>query len=127
MTPVNWCAKCASRKACLLECIGKRSLCEWCSKDCTPPSMWKGIKKLQQATTGTISSDGIKHKQPLLVSIKCFDCGYLELIPFDEFPTFGNGYFVDTSILNNLMCRQCFGLPSITMIPMPKKSGGTYG
>lgn len=125
MAPVNWCDKCNSQFELKLECLRKRSLCEWCNKDMSPPSMFVTKKKLQKSKTRLISSDGVKKKEDLIVKIQCFDCGFVEIIPLTEFPTFSNGYFIDISIINNLMCRQCFDQPTVTIIPIKKKSANS--
>ncbi len=115
MAPINWCTKCSSQNEIRLETIGKRSLCEWCDKKTSPPSMFKVIKKLQTK----VSSE---EKHELMVKIQCDACDYTELIPLSEFPTFSRGYFIDMSILDNLICKQCFDKPMITIFPFSVES-----
>jgi hypothetical protein len=111
MKELNWCKKCRSHNEQRLACLVSGALCEWCDRKQTPPSMFNGRKHFKPSD---------KHKN-LVVRIRCDACNTQEHILLSTLPTFGNGYFIDISVIESLMCSRCFSKPSTMIVELKEK------
>ena len=106
-----WCDNCNSKNEKRLECLRGRSLCEWCNKSISPPSLFHTVKNFAKITDS----------KELVIKIECPQCGVTQAVLLSGMPSFGDGHFIDMSDLDNLMCRYCFMKPVVTILCVKKK------